>query len=426
MADDNFVKIPDIGGSVGVDVIEILVKPGDRIDIETPLIVLESDKASMEIPSSKAGIVDSVLIHLGDKVSEGDTILSLVFEEGETQAIEIKALEIEEEKPQEPSKPAEVVELFSRKAENLVSSEALDAQLPNAGPGVRRLARVLGIDLAQIIGTGPKSRISTDDLEAFIKQKMNQGSASVHGISLPPAPFVDFSEFGPIEVLPLSKLKRLTGVSVLRAHLTIPQVTQFDEADITDLEAFRVKENLLDKSSELKLTLLAFIVKVVSYALHHFPSFNASLDASGEQLIHKKYINIGIAVETPQGLVVPVIKAVDQLSIKEIAKDLQRLSGKAREKALLPNEMRGSCFTISSLGGIGGTAFTPIVNGPEVAILGVSRAAYQPIYQDGVFIPRLILPLSLSYDHRVIDGAEGARFSRFIAASLADIRRIIL
>ena len=273
-------------------------------------------------------------------------------------------------------------------------------------------------------GTGRKARVSKEDVARYVKAKLQEPSSQ--GFSLPSQPIVDFSQYGGIEIKPLNKIKRLTAIHVQRSSITIPHVTQFDSADITELEAFRVIEAERAKASGLKLTLLAFVCKVVCKALAVFPQFNASLDESGENLIYKQYYNLGIAVETPNGLVVPVLKGVDQLSIYDIAQEMARLSNKAREKGLSPADMSGGCFTLSSLGGIGGTAFTPIVNSPEVAILGLSRASMQPVYSSGEFKPRLILPLSLSYDHRVIDGAEGARFVRFISESLGDIRRILL
>ncbi|TAL58140.1 MAG: dihydrolipoamide acetyltransferase, partial [Legionella sp.] len=295
--------------------------------------------------------------------------------------------------------------------------------LLSAGPAVRRMAREFGVNLALVKGSGRKNRISKEDLQAYVKARLSEKSS---GFNLPSNPVIDFSKFGDIETKPLNKIKKLTGTNVHRSWITIPHVTQFDEADITDLEAFRKSES--EHAAELgyKLTILAFVCGVVSRALHAYPQFNASLDASGENLIYKKYCNIGIAVETPNGLVVPVIKNVDKLTVAEIAVEMARLSTKARDKGLMPADMSGGCFTISSLGGIGGTAFTPIVNSPEVAILGLSRSIIKPVYEEGEFKPRLMLPLSLSYDHRVIDGAEAARFTRFIAESLSDIRKILL
>ena len=302
--------------------------------------------------------------------------------------------------------------------------EVSSSELVLAGPAVRRLARSLGVTLAEVQGTGRKSRITTDDVESYVKMRLQQTTSS--GLSLPAPPSVDFSQFGSIEKRQLSKIKRLSGKNLHRAWLQIPHVTQFDEADITDLELFRKDQSLLLEKEGIKLTILAFICKAVSRALQEFPDFNASLSADGEELIVKHYINIGIAVDTPQGLVVPVIKNAQGLSVKELALKMAELSQKARQKALTPADMTGGTFTISSLGGISGTAFTPIVNHPEVAILGVSKSSIKPIYQNEQFVPRLILPLSLSYDHRVIDGAQGARFTKYLSSLLSDIRKVML
>lgn len=423
MAVETEIKVPDIGGAAGVDVIEILVKEGDVITKDTPLVTLESDKASMEIPSSSAGVIRSIKMKLGDKVSEGDVILVIAAESSESQS---QPSETKAEPIVEAAKPAEVV-VEPVKEQPVIVQES-NAAIPvenktivSAGPAVRRMAHALGVNLSEVQGSERKSRISKTDVEQFVKNKLTTLSSG-NGLSLPSAPTIDFTKFGEIDIKPLSKIKRLTGVNVHRAWMTIPHVTQFDEADITDLEAFRKAES----GADYKLTMLAFACKVVSKALTVFPQFNSSLDARGENLIYKKYCNIGIAVETPNGLVVPVIKDVDRLSIADIAREMARLSSKARDKGLMPTDMNGGCFTISSLGGIGGTAFTPIVNSPEVAILGLSRASIKPVYDQGEFVPRLMLPLSLSYDHRVIDGAEAARFTRFLSDGLSDIRRILL
>ncbi len=407
------VSIPDIGTSNAVDVIEILVKVGDNIQVDTPLITLESDKASMDVPSPQAGIVENIAVQIGDKVQQGHAILTLSTTT--TSAPLIKSSSPTEIK----AEPEKVIEV----KEDVVSSFAGIL----AGPSARRMARVLGVDLTQIQGTGKKSRIQVEDIEAYIKNRLQQpAQSSTNGLPLPVAQDIDFSVFGEIEVQSLSKIKKLTGQNLHRAWLQIPHVTQFDEADITDLEAFRKQQGAAFEADGLKLTILAFIAKAVSKALQVYPQFNASLSADGSQLILKKYINIGIAVDTPQGLVVPVIKNVDKLSIKEIVQSMSDLSQKARKKALLPNDMSGGTFTISSLGGIGGTAFTPIVNHPEVAILGVSKSSLKPVFLDDHFVPRLMLPLSLSYDHRVIDGAEGARFTRYLSELLSDIRKVML
>lgn len=417
------IKIPDIGGAKDVDVIEILVKKGDTVKKDQGLITLEGDKATMEIPAPFDGVVDEIQVKIGDKVSEGSVILRMT---GQSEKSKAKAAEkVSEAKPAEKEKatPTPEPKTETSVAPAMAESKS-DTNIP-ASPAVRRLARELGVQLANVAGTGRKSRVTTEDIHAYVKNALQQKQVS-SGLTVSAAPVIDFSQFGEIETKPLNKIKRLTGVNVHRSWITIPHVTQFDEADITELEAFRKEETANHKNADYKLTLLAFVCKVVSKALAVFPQFNASLDAQGENLIYKQYCNIGIAVETPNGLVVPVIKNVSALSVSEIAKEMARLSTKAREKGLMPNDMSGGCFTISSLGGIGGTAFTPIVNAPEVAILGLSRSSIKPVYIEDTFQPRLILPLSLSYDHRVIDGAEAARFTRYLCESLQDIRKILL
>lgn len=434
MSQEIQVKIPDIGGAAGVDVIELLVNVGDEIRIDTPLVTLESDKATMEIPASQAGKVSAVLMKVGDVVSEGDVILTLIPHDADKKPLVVESVEepvLEVMKPTPEPDVAVVLEVA--KPDVLKPDVLIDTFIANdkpstlisAGPSVRRMARELGVDLSDVKGSGRKDRISKEDIQAYVKSKL-ANSSTASGFSMPQAPVIDFTRFGDIETKPLKKIKRLTGINVHRSWITIPHVTQFDEADITELDAFRQSEANAANNAGYKLTILAFVTKVVSKALATFPQFNASLDSSGEHLIYKKYYNIGIAVETPDGLVVPVIKAVNQLSVGEIAAEMARLSKKAREKGIGPADMAGGCFTISSLGGIGGTAFTPIVNSPEVAILGLSRSAIKPIYDGKDFKPRLMLPLSLSYDHRVIDGAEAARFTRYIADMLSDIRRILL
>ena len=411
------VAIPDIGGSSNVDVIEIFVKVGDTIKMDTPLVTLESDKASMEIPSTDEGIVKKIHVKIGDKVSKGSPLLQIESSKSlaETVVVETpKEPTIEAAKPQAP-----IIH------DAPVSSS--NSTMVLAGPSVRRLARALGVNLTDVIGSGRKSRVTQEDIEAYVKQRLQQPAASgASPFALPQAPIIDFSQFGPIETKPLSKIKKISGQNLHRAWLQIPHVTQFDEADITDLEQFRKSQTTLVEKEGIKLTPLAFITKAVCRALQEFPEFNSSLSSDGQELILKNYINIGIAVDTPQGLVVPVIKNVQDLSIKEIAQKMGELSQKARQKALLPTDMSGGTFTISSLGGIGGTAFTPIVNHPEVAILGVSKSSIKPIYENNQFIPRLMLPLSLSYDHRVIDGAQGARFTRYLSELLSDIRKVML
>lgn len=398
------IKIPDIGGAENVDVIEILVAPGDKIQAEDSLIVLEGDKATMEIPSPEAGTVESICVKTGDKVSQGHVILMLKVDEAKPSAAQ---------PPEDlPKKPPE------KPIEALPSATVLTTVDSHASPMIRRMARELEIDLSKISGTGEKGRILKQDLNSFIKQQLQQG-----GFSLPTQPAIDFSKFGEIETRPLNKIKLLTGQRLQKSWVTIPHVTQFAEADITELEAFRKQEG--DKQS-IKLTPIVFVMKAVVDALKAFPQFNASLDPTGTQLILKKYFHLGVAVDTPNGLVVPVIRDVNQKGLLALAKELGEISVKAREKGLSPQEMSGGCFTISSLGGIGGTAFTPIVNMPEVAILGLSRSSMKPVYQNGQFVPRLMLPLSLSYDHRVVDGAEGARFIAYLSSRLEDIRTCLL
>ena len=437
MTDKHEVKVPDIGGVSDVDVIEVLVKAGDTVEVDTPLVTLESDKASMEIPSPMAGVVQSIQLKLGDKASEGDVILMLSLSDADAKP----ALSPEADFPTDSRTEKKVVSadlpaealvehsgapvVTNVKPVELMPAPSLSGALILAGPGVRRLARELGVNLEDVRGTGRKERITREDLEQFVKQKLQSVSHGT-GLAVPAAPSIDFSKFGQIELKPLNKIKRITGEHLHRAWVTIPHVTQFDEADITDLEAFRKSELKKADKEGYKLTLLAFACKVVARALQVFPQFNTSLDANGENLVYKQYCHIGIAVETPQGLVVPVIKNVDTLSVSDIAREMARLSKKAREKGLMPGDMKGGCFTISSLGGIGGTAFTPVVNSPEVAILGLSRSSMKPVFDGEGFVPRLMLPLSLSYDHRVIDGAEAARFTRYISEGLSDMRRILL
>ncbi|KTD11390.1 dihydrolipoyllysine-residue acetyltransferase [Legionella jamestowniensis] len=419
------VCIPDIGGATDVDVIDIMVAAGQSIKKDQSIITLEGDKATMDIPSPAAGVVEAVSVKVGDKVSQGSLILTLNAEQ-DTAGDEVDSSAVKEEaqREQEQKAPKEKQTPVQVASTHTLPESTVGTNIP-AGPAVRRMAREFGINLADVKGSGRKSRITKEDLQVYVKTRLSERPVA-GGFALPAAPTVDFSKFGDIDVKPLNKIKRLTGANVHRSWITIPHVTQFDEADITELEAFRKTAGDNAALSGHKLTMLAFVTKVVSKALAVYPQFNASLDASGENLIYKKYFNIGIAVETPNGLVVPVIRNVDKLSVAEIAIEMGELSKKAREKGLMPADMSGGCFTISSLGGIGGTAFTPIVNSPEVAILGLSRSSIKPVYEHGEFKPRLMLPLSLSYDHRVIDGAEAARFSRFIAESLADIRRILL
>lgn len=427
MTNEIKVTVPDIGGASQVDVIEILVKVGDVIDIDTPLITLESDKASMEIPSPVAGVVSQLKAALGDKLSEGDLILLVQQEQSQSHNEPVvAAVSQEAEVIEQVQAKQETTPVVSTSAQELPPALNNDDAIVFAGPAVRRMARELGVDLSLLQGSGRKSRVTKEDIQKYVATRLAESPSVAVGLNVTAGAVIDFSKFGDIETKALNKIKRATATNVHRSWVTIPHVTQFDEADITDLEAFRKQEAERAKQADYKLTLLAFVCKVVSKALQVFPQFNASLDASGENLIYKKYCNIGIAVETPNGLVVPVIKHVDQLTVVEIAQEMGRLSAKARDKGLMPADMSGGCFTISSLGGIGGTAFTPIVNAPEVAILGLSRSSIKPVYVGDQFLPKLMLPLSLSYDHRVIDGAEAARFTRYLCDCLSDIRKILL
>lgn len=409
MATVKEVTIPDIGSAQSAAIIEILIKPGDVVKPEDTLVTLEGEKATMEIPSPYAGKIQSLRVKIGDKVSMGTPILTMEVEEEAPGKSEV-APEVEPTPPKEaaPSAP------LPKQLEPVPSGI-------HAGPAVRGLAKELGVDLNALKGTGQKGRITKEDLHAHIKQAMRQG-----GGALPPPPLVDFSQFGPIKIEPLSRINKLSSTNLHRNWLLIPHVTQFDEADITDLEAYRKTQLIKAEAEGFKLTTLTFIMKAVTAALKKFPRFNASLSPNGEELILKQYYHLGVAVDTPQGLVVPVIRNVDQKGILELAKELGEVSKKAREGKLNMKDMQGSTFSISSLGGIGGTAFTPIVNMPDVAILGVSRSSLKPIYQNGQWVPRLMLPLSLSYDHRVIDGAEGARFITFLSTQLSDIRNVLL
>lgn len=427
------VKIPDIGDFHDVDVIDVLVKPGDSVAVETPLIMLESDKASMEVPSPESGVVKELKIKAGDKVSQGDVVLILETEAGAPA----------EDETAPPAQPPSAVTLgptapkpatFEARQPPIAVTpvdEAAFVQV-HASPSVRRFARELGADLSRIgSGSGRKGRITKDDVQQYIKQVLAGqaapgAEAAPVGSGIPPIPVVDFEKFGPIEVQPLTKIKRLTGTNMSRNWLNVPHVTHHDEADITDTEAFRKSLAEEAKARQVRVTMLSFLLKVCAVALRDFPTFNASLDANGEQLIVKKYIHIGVAVDTPDGLVVPVIRDVDQKTVFTLSKELSEYSAKARAKQLMPGDMQGGCFTISSLGGIGGTSFTPIVNAPEVAILGVTRAKMTPTWDGEGFVPRLLLPLSLSYDHRVIDGALAARFVRFLCDAIADVRRLLL
>lgn len=415
--------MPDIGGATDVDVIDVLVKPGDKVKVDTPLITLESDKATMELPSPEEGVIKEIKVKAGSKVSEG-SLIATIETQGEAAAQTKSETKKEEEKPKEQKAQATKEETKESKQTTKQQEDQEESEEIHAGPAVRRIAKEFGIDLKQVRGTGPKERVLKEDLSAFIKSRISQ--PAVGGGGLPSAPAVDFSKFGPVETQALTRIKKLSGKNLHRNWLLVPHVTQFGQADITELESFRQSKKSFYEKQGIKLTPLIFIMKAVVASLKAFPMFNSSLDANGENLILKKYFHIGVAVDTPDGLVVPVIRDVDKKSIMELAKELGTVSEKARNKQLSSNEMQGGCFSISSLGGIGGTAFTPIVNVPEVAILGVSKTSHQPVYENDKFVPRLMLPLSLSYDHRVIDGAEGARFMVYLTEMLSDIRILLL
>jgi pyruvate dehydrogenase E2 component (dihydrolipoamide acetyltransferase) len=456
MADLKQVLVPDVGHA-DVPVIEVMVKVGDHVDQEQGLITLESDKATMEVPAPFAGTVKEVKLKVGDAVSEGAVIVTIEVDAGAaapapspaaapTPAPAPAAVPAPVAAPAAPPVVAEARESASgrRIAEDIpegdVHPEArppfdagivMPGDVPYASPAIRALARELGVDVAQVKGSGRGGRIQRDDVSAYVKHALASGArpqggavAGVGGLSLLPWPQIDFAKFGEIEEKPLSRIQKISGANLARNWAMIPHVTQHEDADITELEAFR--KQLGAEHKELKISPLVFQIKAVVAALKAFPQFNASLDGSGERLILKKYFHIGIAVDTPDGLVVPVIRDADRKGLLDLARELGEISKKARAKKLGPAEMSGGCFSISSLGGIGGTYFTPIVNAPEVAILGVSKAAMKPVWNGKEFAPRLILPLSLSYDHRVIDGALAARFAVFLAGLLGDIRRLLL
>ena len=455
------VLVPDIGDFKDVPVIEILVKPGDKVEKESPLVTLESDKATLDVPSPAAGTVKEVKVKIGDKVSQGTLIVVLDAQEAQPAAEKPREAP---EKPQAPEKPpaqekppapaqagatprkehggptetvpppapsiappaeepASPATGGARRAEHEMADEHAFVQA-HAGPGVRAMARELGVDLLRVKGSGPKSRILREDVQAFVKSVLSGAAgapAAAGGLSVAPWPKVDFAKYGPIEAKPLTRIQKIAGPGLHRNWVSIPHVTSCEDADITELEAFRVA---LNKEQEVKVTLLAFLMKASVSALMKFPNFNSSLD--GDHLVLKKYYNVGFAADTPQGLLVPVVKDADKKGVLEIARETAELALKARDGKLQPGEMQGATFTISSLGGIGGTYFTPIINAPEVAILGVCRAAMRPVWNGSEFKPRLMLPLSLSWDHRVVDGAAAGRFNAHLAAMLGDARRMLL
>ena len=462
MAAEQEVKLPNIGDFEDVEVIELLVKPGDRVEVEQALLVLESDKATMEIPSPLAGVVKKLLVGVGDRVSEGRPI-AILETEGEAAAAEPEAPAAAQPaaepapqpspppaaRPSEPPAraeapaPARGAEPAAAEAEADEDEEAAEPSAvdlapyaaagarvkAHASPSVRRLARQLGVDLDLVPGTGPKGRIRAEDVHGYVKALVSQRGAAavpIAGVHVAAPVEIDFSKWGPVEREPLNRVRRVASANLHRSWVTVPHVTQHDEADVTELEAFREQHRAEAQARGVKLTFLPFVLKAAVKALQEFPHFNASLDHTGEHLIVKRYYHIGVAVDTEHGLVVPVVRDADRKGIYELAAELQDLSARARERKLRPEHLQGGSFSISSLGGIGGRFFTPIVNHPEVAILGVSRTEWRPVWRDGAFVPRRILPLSLSYDHRVIDGADAARFTTRLAALLGDLRRLLL
>jgi pyruvate dehydrogenase E2 component (dihydrolipoamide acetyltransferase) len=445
MAAATEVSVPDLGDFADVPVIEIHVAPGDVVSAEDPLITLESDKAAMDVPSPAAGTIRELRVKVGDLVSLGSPILLL--DTGGTD-VEPPPLTDQQEPPTlDAADPLAAATEPARRS----ASEALAAAAPegtaaeggppvtaeaagppadfdgvHAGPGARRLARELGLDLTALSGNGPKGRITKDDVIAAVRGPADAGAVVATGSGIPEVPAQDFSKFGPVEIRPLSRIQRLSGPALHRSWLNVPHVTHDDEADITDLDGYRRELDTAAKADGYRVTLLAFLMKASVSALREFPKFNSSLTPEKDALIYKGYYHLGIAVDTPEGLVVPVIRDVDRKGITELSRELGAVSTRAREGKLGPADLQGACFTISSLGGIGGTAFTPIVNAPEVAILGVVRSKLAPVWDGSAFVPRLMLPISLSYDHRVIDGALAARFARYLCHLLEDVRRLVL
>jgi len=433
------VLLPDIGDFKDVEVIELLVNPGARIKEGDSILTLESDKASMEIPTPRGGVVRGGRIKVGDRINQGDLLLVLEADAAGGQA----GAEPTPAERQQASAPAEEepAELQPEQPERMpgekipapppvpMAEELVAGVKSHASPAIRRFARELGVDLSRVTGSGPKGRILKSDVQQFVKQQLGRPQAATVpsvGGAIPPIPEVDFSQFGEIEEVPLSRIQRISGPHLHRAWLNVPHVTQFDEADITELETFRKAEQERAGKLGIKLTFLPLLLKAVAEALKQHPQVNSSLSPAGDRFIHKRYVHIGVAVDTSNGLVVPVIRNVDRKGVLALAQELAEVSARAREGKLSPSDLQGGSFSISSLGGIGGTYFTPIINAPEAAILGVSRASMKPVWNGETFEPRLMLPLSLSYDHRVIDGAEGARFTTTLGRLLADLRRVLL
>ena len=446
MSNTAAIQVPDIGDFDTVEVIEVLVKIGDTVKAEQSLITVESDKASMEIPSSQSGVVKSIDVKVGDKVKQGSVVVHLEVGAATPTSAAATSAPSTPAQPAAVPAPAPVVAATPAPAAAAAAVQASSAPppavgqlempastagLPHASPSVRKFARELGVDLTLVKGSGPKSRITQEDVQGFVKTALagkggapSAGPALGGGLDLLPWPKVDFTKFGAVTPQPLSRIKKISGANLHRNWVMIPHVTNNDEANITDLEALRLTLNKENEKSGVKVTMLAFLIKACVAALKKFPDFNASLD--GDQLILKQYFHIGFAADTPNGLVVPVIRDADKKGIIELAQESSELAKKARDGKLSPAEMQGGCFSISSLGGIGGTHFTPIINAPELAILGVSRSFMKPVWDGKQFVPQLTLPLSLSYDHRVIDGAAAARFNAYLCTLLADFRRIAL
>ena len=448
MAEIKQVLVPDIGDFKDVNIIEVMVKAGDKINAEDNLVTLETDKAAMDVPSPYAGVIKEMKVKVGDKVSQGSVILVMECADSSapSQGVAqppLKSADESAHSKQQPAVAAKATSALVAQTPNPSPALPLSGEgaapsppltrggregLAHASPAIRRFARELGVQIAQVKGSGEKGRVTKDDVQNFVKAALVQprGTAGGNGLQVLAMPVVDFAKFGAIETRPLSRIKKISGANLHRNWVTIPHITQFDEADITEMEAFRKELNVEYAGQNIKITPLAFMLKAAVVALQKFPEFNASLDASGENLVLKQYFHIGVAVDTPDGLMVPVLRDVDKKGIVQLARELGEVSAKAREKKVTAAEMQGGCFSISSLGGIGGTAFTPIINAPELAILGVSKAIIKPMHQDDTFVARLMLPLSLSYDHRVIDGAAAARFIVFLSQVLADTRRLAL
>jgi pyruvate dehydrogenase E2 component (dihydrolipoamide acetyltransferase) len=435
------VSVPDIGDFKNIPVIEVFVKPGDTVKAEDSLMTLESDKATMDVPSPAAGVVKSIMIKTGDKVSKGTPLLVLEALSGDAAPAEKPAAAPAAVKPEVPPPaaapaPAPAAAVTTPAVVAAAPIDDTQQRTAHASPSVRQFARELGVDLSRVKGSGPKARIVREDVQGYVKGELAQPRAAAAaagsgalGFNLPPMAQVDFAKFGAIQIKPLSRIRKLSGGFLHRNWVSIPHVTQHDEADITELEAFRKTQAEDAKAKGIKFTLLGFLMKASVVALRQFPEFNASLSADGESLVLKSYFHIGVAVDTPNGLVVPVLRDIDKKGLFEIAAELGTVSERMRAGKIAPADLQGGCFSISSLGGLGGTMFTPIINAPEVAILGVGKAGMKPIWNEGDgkgFQPRLMLPLSLSYDHRVIDGAQGARFVTYLSQTLADIRRLVL